>query len=232
MLESILKYQEIESNILAAETELSKSKEREKAAEMQQVLKAGHNKLIAIESTAQKVNDRFKKATEKYEQFTKKLEALEKELENADDAKLAVYEKAYKDFSAVSIMLEKEIAAIYAEIQQINSEYENIMKKSKTDREKFDKYKAAYNKQKEEKEPIINKLKEELASQKKKVDDKLYKIYTQKIEGKIFPVFVALSTNKCGGCRMEISASKLGSMKNNEYGVIECETCGRLVYKK
>lgn len=232
MLENILKYQEIESNIIAAENELSKSTEREKAAQMQQVLKSGHGKLLSLEKTAAVVNAKYKKATEKYNQFNEKLANLEKELETADDAKLALYEKAYKDFSAISASLEKEIAAIYAEIQQISSEYENIIKKSKTDREKFDKYKAAYNKIKSEKEPLIEGLKTSLAQEKKKVDDKLFKIYMQKREGKIFPVFAALNANKCGGCRMEISASKLGSMKSNPYGVIECENCGRFIYSK
>lgn len=232
MLEEILKYQEIQVNILNAENELSKSKEREKAAQMQQILKAGHSRLVALEGLAQKINDKYKKVTEKYEQFTKKLEVLEKELENADADKIAVYEKAYKDFSTISTSLEKEITAIYAESKQIDAEYEEIMKKSKTDREKFDKYKAAYDKLKAEKEPIIFQLKTELAVQKKKVDEKLMKMYLHKVEGKIFPVFVPLSTNKCSGCRMEISASKLGSMKTSEYGIIECETCGRLVYKK
>lgn len=232
MLQSILKYQEIESNIIASETELAKSKEREKATEMQQVLKAGHARLLSLEKTAEKVRMRYKKASDKYAEFTKKLESLEKELENADDGKLELYEKAYKDFSAISNALEKEIAVIYSEIQQINLEYENIIKKSKTDREKFDKYKAAYNKIKSEKEPLIEALKTSLVEQKKQIDDKLFKIYSQKREGKIFPVFVALAVNKCGGCRMEISASKLGAMKTNTYGIIECENCGRFIYNK
>lgn len=232
MLENILKYQELEANIIAAENELSKSAEREKAAQMQQVLKSGHSKLLSLEKTAAIVNSKYKKATDKYAQFTAKLANLEKELESADESKLALYEKAYKDFASISAALEKEIAAIYAEIQQISSEYENIIKKSKTDREKFDKYKAAYNKIKAEKEPLIEGLKTSLAEQKKKVEDKLFKIYYQKREGRVFPVFVALNANKCGGCRMEISASKLGSMKTNPYGVIECENCGRFIFSK
>ena len=214
MLEEILKYQEIEINISTAENELAKSPEREKAAEMQKVLRAGKSKVVEIENAAKKINDRFKKASDKYEQYTKKLEELEKELENADAEKIAVYEKAYKDFSAIANVLEKEIAAIYAEIKQINLDYETTAKKYTVDKTKF------------------NKLKEDLAKQKKKVNEKLLKLYVQKIDNKIFPVFASLSTNKCSGCRMEISASKLGSMKNNEYGIIECENCGRYVYKK
>lgn len=232
MLENILKYQEIEANIVAAENELSKSKEREKATEMQQTLKNNHARLLSLEKSAATVNEKYKKASDKYAQFVSKLDALEKELAQADETKTAIYEKAYKDFSAVSAVLEKEIAAIYAEIQQINQEYENIMKKSKTDREKFDKYKAAFNKIKAEKEPEIAAMKDSLEAQKKSIDEKLFKVYNQKREGKVFPVFVEINANKCGGCRMEISASKLGSMKSNAYGVIECENCGRLNFKK
>ena len=232
MLENILKYQEIESKLIAEESELSKSKDREKAAEIQQILKNQRSRIVELENQAAKVNASYKKATEKYAEFLKKLEALEKEMESADSSKVAVYEKAYKDFSAVANSLEKDIASIYSLIQEISKEYEGIMKKSKEDRAKFDKYKTAYDKLKAEKEPKITALKEELAKQVKSIDSKLLNIYNQKRDSKMFPVFVAIAAKKCGGCRMEISASKLGQMKTNEYGVIECEICGRFIYNK
>lgn len=232
MLKSILKYQEIEGNLIAEENELLKSKDREKASEIQQTLKNQHSRLVSLENQAAKVNDSYKKATEKYNEFLKKLESLEKEIETADAQKIAIYEKAYKDFSAIANTLEKDIANIYSLIQQISKEYEEIIRKSKTEREKFDKFKAAYAKLKSEKEPKIAQAKEMLQKQVKEIDSKLLSIYNQKRDSKMFPVFVALASNKCGGCRMEISASKLGQMKTNEYGVIECENCGRFIYNK
>lgn len=232
MLENILRYQEIESGLISEENELLKSKDREKAAEIQQTLKNQHSRLISLENQAAKVNDSYKKATEKYNEFLKKLESLEKEMDSADQSKTAIYEKAYKDFSAVANTLEKDIANIYTLIQQISREYEEIIKKSKTEREKFDKYKASYAKLKAEKEPKIADAKQKLVEQAKLIDSKLMSKYTQKRDSKMFPVFVALVSNKCGGCRMEISASKLGQMNTNQYGVIECENCGRYIYKK
>ena len=232
MLKNILEYQDIEGRLVAEESELLKSNDREKASEISQSLKNQHTKLLALENQAQKVNDSYKKATAKYEEFLKKLESLEKEMENADSSKTAIYEKAYKDFAAIANTLEKDIATIYNHIQQISKEYEEIIKKSKSDREKFDKYKAAFAKLKAVKEPKIEDLKNKLQETKEKVDSKLLNIYLQKRETKKFPVFVALIANKCGGCRMEISASKLGQMKTNDYGVIECENCGRLIYNK
>ncbi len=232
MLENILKYQEIEGKLIVEETELSKSKDREKAAELSTILKSQKTRLIEIEAQAKKVNESYAKAIEKYEEFLKKLEELEKEMANADASKLAVYEKAYKDFSAIANALEKDITNIYNHIQQITKEYDEIIKKSMSDRVKFDKYKALFDKFKAEKEPLIEGLKAKLQDAKGKVDSKILNIYMQKREVKKFPVFVALISNKCGGCRMEISASKLGQMKTNEYGVIECENCGRLIYNK
>ena len=75
MLENILKYQEIEGNLIAEENELLKSKDREKAAEIQQTLKNQHSRLVALENQAAKVNDSYKRATEKYNEFLKKLES-------------------------------------------------------------------------------------------------------------------------------------------------------------
>lgn len=232
MLEKIIEYQNIEAEVVSAENELAKSPDREKASEIQQVLKNQHARLIALEKSAEKINKAYDLATKKYQEYVKKLDELEKELENADGAKLAVYEKAYKDFYAISNSLEKEITAMYTEVQQVSHEYEEIIKKSKSDRARFDKFKASYSKLKQEKEPKIEELKKKLASMKKEVDDKLMQKYMQKREGRIFPVFVMLNGTKCGGCRMEISASKLGAMNSNDYGVIECENCGRYIYKK
>ena len=197
MINKILEYQKTEAEIVKLENELLKSKDREKASEIQVVLKNQRARLIALENAAEKVNASYKKATDKYAEFLKKLEQLEKELESADESKVAVYEKAYKDFYAVANSLEKEIASMYTEVQQINREYEEIIKKSKTDREKFDKFRAAYAKLKAEIEPKIEEHNKKLEAMKKDIDEKLYQKYMQKREGKKFPVFVALTEKKC-----------------------------------
>ena len=232
MLDKILNYQQIDAELVSNENDLLKSKDREKATEIQQSLKNQHTKLLSLEAQAEKVNAAYKKATEKYAEFVKKLESLETEMKNADESKTAVYEKAYKDFSAIANSLEKDIANIYQQVQQISKDYEEVIRKSKSDREKFDKYKAAYAKLKAEKEPKIEELSKKLQEIAKKVDSKLFSIYKQKRDSKLFPVLVELAASKCGGCRMEVSASKIAQMKNNEFGFIECENCGRLIYKK
>ena len=232
MFDKILEYQKIEGAIIKLETELSKSGDREKAAAIQQELKAFHSRILVLEENAKKANDAYSKAIKKYQEYNEKLAELEKQIETASDENYELFEKAYKDFMNISNALEKEIAKLHNDIQQISHEYEEIIKRSKVGREKFDVYKAKYTKLKNEIEPQIAENKEKLSKLQKEIDAKLYQRYAQKRESRIFPIFVPLTDNKCGGCRMEISASKLGAMKGNEFGVIECENCARIIYTK
>ncbi|MBQ8452138.1 MAG: hypothetical protein IJ538_05165 [Clostridia bacterium] len=232
MLEKILEYQNLETEILNLENKLSKSEAREKASKIQQKLKGQRENLISLEENAKRVNNAYNVAVQKYTEYLKKLEELEKELETADGAKLALYEKAYKDFSSIASSLERDIAAIHTEVQKISRDYETTIKQSKIDREQFDKFRDIYNKEKTDLEPKIENLKKDLSKKEKGIDESLFSIYKQKRENNLFPIFVLLNVNKCGGCRMEISASKLGQMKTNKFGTVECENCGRLNYTK
>lgn len=230
MLDKIIEYQNTESKLIAKENELLRSKDREKATEIQKILKSQHAKLIELDNLAQKTNQLYLKAVEKYNQFSKKLEELEKQVDGADESKAQLYENAYKDFTVVANALEKDITSIHYEIQKISNEYEAVMKKSKVDRDNFDKYKAAYDDLKRKVEPEIENLKKSLEIQEKGVETELVKKYKSKRENRIFPVFVANLQNKCGGCRMGISATQIDEMKKSKYGIIECENCGRYIY--
>lgn len=231
MLKKMLEYQKVEGKCIALENELSKSKDKENASKMQQILKKQHSDLLALENSAKKINETYNSAIAKYEEYIKKLEILEKQVEEADVENAENLEKMYNDFMAVGASLEKNISKIYIEIQDINKAYEDIIKKSKTDRQKFDAYKKAYTELKNAKDPEIAKLKEQMGELEKQIDPKVFDIYKQKRESHVFPVFVPFMDKKCGGCRMEISASKVSQFKNNDLGIIECETCGRYVYQ-
>ena len=70
MIEKVLEYQKVESELIKTEIELSKSKDKEKALEIQQVLKNQQARLVALEKSAQKVNASYKKATENSKQMS------------------------------------------------------------------------------------------------------------------------------------------------------------------
>jgi len=230
MFAKILEYQKIEGDIISLENKLNKSAEREKAVQLQQVLRSQQARFVALEANAKKYNEAYLKAVAKFEEYSKKLEELEKQATVVDADKIDLYEKAYKDFAAVANSLEKEISKLHVEIQQTTREFQETRAKYSKDLESFGKYKAVYSKQKAEIEPKIDEAKKQLAALQKEIDAKLMQKYNQKREGKVFPVFVKLNVNMCGRCGVEFPATKLIGMKNSEFGTIECESCGRISF--
>ena len=231
MLKNIIEYQLEETKLIKLENELTESASRKKASEIQQVLKSQQSELITLENLAKKTNNNFSTAVKKYEEYMKKLDALEKEIESASPEKSELYEKMYKDFISIGATLEKEIIKIRNEVKKISENYEDIIKKSKTLRTEFDKHFSVYKKLKDKNEPAIAELKTKLEKLEKNIDSKIMTIYKQKRDGHKFPVFSPLMEKKFGGCRMDISASKLEQMKTSELGIIECENCGRYIYQ-
>ena len=229
-MQEIIKYQEIDTKIRKIKNEIESSKNKKGAAEMQQYLKDGQAKLLKLESVAKNLTAQYEKAVKLYNDFVNKLEALTKSVDSANLEKMPELENTIKSFMNNSETLENNINALATKIAQANKEFESVMNNAKKAKHNLEVYKSNYNKEKEKVEPEINKLKEELSAQKAKVDPTLLAKYNAKADGKIFPIFVSESSGKCGGCRMEISASKLSDLKSK--GVIECENCGRLIYNK
>ena len=63
------------------------------------------------------------------------------------------------------------------------------------------------------------------------MDKQLLLEYKKRRNDNIFPVVVPLEgKNFCGRCRMELPMAAIS--KINDTGVITCEHCKRLVYKK
>mgnify|MGYP003490361821 CR=1 FL=1 len=69
---------------------------------------------------------------------------------------------------------------------------------------------------------------------KKAVDPVLMDKYAKKRDNKMYPIVYSVeehgSNIVCGYCKMEISLSEASKLKAGE--VIECATCGRLIYRK
>ena len=229
-MQEILKYQEIDAKIRKLNQELSSSKNKKGAGEMQQYLKDGQAKLLKIEEIAENLTKQYEKAVKLYNDFVNKLELLTKSVESVELAKMAELENTINTFKTNSETLENNINALANKINQANKEFETLMNNAKKAKHNLEVYKTNYAKEKEKIEPEIARLSKELLDQKTKVNPSILAKYNSKSEGKVFPIFVPCADGKCGGCRMEISAGKRSDL--NAKGVIECENCGRLIYNK
>lgn len=228
-MQEILKYQELDSKIRKLELELASSKNRKGATEMQQYLKDGQAKLIKLEGVAENLSKQYEKAVSLYKEFIEKIEKLAKSIDELDNGKSTDLDNILNNYINTSETLENNINALAGKLSAANKEVEVLMNNAKKAKHNLEIFKTNYGKEREKFEPEIIKLKEELVKQKTKVSPSLLSKYLTKAEGKLFPIYVQEAKGRCSGCRMEISASKLSAL--NSGSAIECENCGRFIYK-
>ena len=227
-MQELLKYQDLDNQLRKLSGILNASESRKKANQMQQYLKDSQVKLINLDKASGQVVDLLSKLKQEENAVIEKVEML---LKKEGKISLEDYEITSNDISKLIERLskiERDLNNVQNKLISINKEFEGLMKNAKTARNNLNIYKQEYDKQKAQYEPQIEKLKQELNEQKKRVKPELLAKYNAKAEGKIFPIFVSLKDNRCSGCRMEVSASKIKDLKNGNF--VECENCGRIIY--
>ena len=228
-IKEMLEYQKLDGEIRKLEAEVKNSEERKNATKMQDYLRDGQAKLISLEKTSEKLIGVYKKAMQAYNDFAERLEKLLKEGTGESPEEVTQRLERANQFMLVSSKLEKDLESLSASIAKVNAEFDNIMKNSKTAKANFEVYKNRFNELKAKVEPRLAELKAEQSKLKSKIDADMLAKYNHKAESK-YPVFVRAQDNRCGGCRMEISGTKLKQLK--EKGIIECENCGRIIFSE
>ena len=91
--------------------------------------------------------------------------------------------------------------------------------------------KAKIEAKKNEVAPKIAELQEKIKELEPKVKDKeAYKKYKELREKGLFPVYVKLVGNSCGGCTYELSLNFIEKLKKRK--MLTCEHCGRIIMIK
>lgn len=226
-MKEILEYQKLDGKIRKIENEIKNSEDRKNASKMQDYLRDSQVKLVKLEEQSEKLVKIQKKAIEAYNDFALKLEQAIKEEKSSTPAEVSAQMEKLNSFHAICAKLEKDIESLKTSLEKVSAEFDAIMKNSKTAKGNFEVYKNRFNEMKKSREPELAELTRERDELSKTIDAKIMEKYRQKVESKS-PVFVPSTNSTCGGCRMEISGSKMKSLK--EQGFIECENCGRIIY--
>lgn len=236
MIENLLKYQTADAKLREIEKELAKSEERKKAVEAKKYLDG-------VEGAVNKLDDRagelllayeeLKKLTDKIEEQKEELGSALEEIEDETGANFVIKKAeelngAIKNISAKIKKLEEEISTIAKEYAIVKKRTKEEQEKYKENASKYNEFKASFKAKKEE-------VEKELETLKKSVVPELMEKYVKKRENKIYPVVFEVEehgkdNNVCGYCKMELSLSEVSRLKTGD--VIECASCGRLLYRK
>lgn len=228
-MKNILKYQELDNEIVGLENDLKHNSERKNIVKMQQLLKDCQTKLLELNEKSKKLFQEFENYTSVFNQMTENLEVVGKNLDKKDEKKIEGLIDANDAITNNLMRLEKKIASIIAECDSVQNEYNNIMKSARQAKASGQKSKENFANAKADTDAKIAEIQKELEKLEKVVDKQLLAKYKHK-RAERANVFVPDLNGTCGGCRMEISASKKSKLKAD--GMIECENCGRIIYTK
>lgn len=228
---SILAYQEVDKKLYNLEQDLAKDPNKKRCNDLNQTARTSQQKSSQLEEQAGailKELSELKKsidATKKHGAEVLSSDVSELTVEQIDEA-VSKKDRITSNLTA----LDKRLTKLAENINHVLSEFNRTIKLYNEAKQQYQKFKAAYDAKVKESEPKMTELSKQLAALEKNIDPKTLEIYKAKRADKIFPVFVQLLGNTCGRCRMELSASAISKLKNEQ--ILTCENCRSVIYYK
>ncbi len=231
MLTNILKYQDLDSKLVSLQKSLDEHPLKKSVASMVAQVKGEQNKLITLENQAQATLKEFDSLKAEYEKsITKMNDLLKVDTEKLSEAEFEALIKKTAELSNVLNNLERKVSTSGMKVNQILQQFDAAKKNIIISRTKHKEAKEKYDAIKAQTEPQIAAIEKQMKDLEPTIDSAILAKYKHIRQDNIMPVFVPLTNNSCGGCRMEMSAAFVNKVKDK--GCLECEQCRRLVYIK
>lgn len=229
MIEQILAYQNVDAKLRKIEVELGGSEERKKAVSAKKFLDVAPENVNKLNARAGDLEAEYKNALSQMEKFNEQQQELAHALNSLEDQTEAEYLiKKAEQLASETKALESKLLKLAEDIANVIKEFNGIRAQMKNAKAQYEEFGKKYNELKASKQAEKDAIEKELATLKAKADPSLMERYLKKRANKIFPILYGVNGKICGACNMELSMADLGKLKNGE--IIDCETCGRLLY--
>lgn len=228
-INKLLDYQKKDSEIIKLEHLLDESKNRKMLNDMIEKVKDSQNKSLALEKLAEELNLEFEALQANFEENSKKFDEIsKKEFDKLSEEEAESIEKLTQSLMANFAVLDKKFVALAEKISKTLTQFDAAKKSYSVARENHKKYKEMYDEEMQKIQPRIDVLRAELNQLEKDISKEVVAKYKQHRQDNLFPIFVPLNNNACGGCQMELSIAFVDRLK--EKGYLECENCRRLIF--
>ena len=229
MFEKILEYQKLDGEILALNRKLEKDETKISLNKVVGMVKEAQSKLIDLENRAKLLIEDYNKSKTSYEESFSKIEKLSKlDINSLDEEKANNYlDESNNALNNLSI-LERSLSMQAENINAIIKNFEICRNSIVSLKQKYKELKQKVDENQSKMEPEIKAIQSKMLALEKQIDSNILNKYKHLRQDRIFPVFVPLNNNACGGCSMELPAALMNKLKENGY--LECEQCRRYIY--
>ena len=232
MIEQILKYQNLDAELLKLEKDLESNESREQANLITKFVKDATDRTKQLNEEATTLIKELEKLKEVENKGVEHVVKLAKqELGELSEPELRDIEIKITNASKNLKELERRLITQMEKVKSVLLEFENTKKKIILARQKHKDHKEKYDAMLKEVTPKLEEMKKDLQKLEKIVDKELFDKYKELRKDGVFPILVPLQDGKaCGGCRSSLPSSTIEKLKQND--TIRCENCRRIIYAK
>ena len=228
-IKSILEYQKKDAEKIKIERLLNSNPNKIGQNKMLETAKLSQQKSTELETKAGVVINEIESIKKTGEQNAAMLESLiAKDTEGLSEEELSNISANIQKISQNLAIIDKKLQQNAENVNMIIAEFNKTKDLHQKAKDKYSEYKTLFDAEFAKVKPEFDKIDAELKAMESKVDKDALAKYKARRAEKIFPVFVALSGNSCGGCRMEQAGVVVSKIKANGY--LECENCRRIMY--
>lgn len=231
-LDKILEYQKVDQELMALESEVAKSEQRQKLATAIAKRNTATETVVKLRQEASDLLVSYSAIREKIEALKEELDDFDGIIEDVQDATEAEY--YIKNVSAIAdkiSALEKEASGASSKIDQINDNYKKTWDLGVKANDAYKSAKAEYDLLMKDLQPKVVEIQKKLAELKGEISPKMMEAYLALRNAKKMPAVVEYDKNAaiCGRCRMEVPNDTKAKLRNAG-DFAECPNCRRILY--
>ena len=229
MLQKLLDYQKLEGKLLNLERELESHPSRVTLNKVIALVKDEQNKLLALEDKAKNLMQEYEKSKKEYEETVDTISNLAKM-----DTATMTEEEISKNIEALNKLdtslgfMVRTLSSQQEAVTAILKNFETCKNNIVILKQKYKESKLNFDKIEGDIKPKCEEVKKQMQTMEKDLDKTMFTKYKQLRQDKIFPIFVPLNQNACGGCSMSLPKAVIDKLKQDGY--LECEQCRRYIY--
>ena len=231
-MKTILEIQKLDRQIKAYKREVEKCPASVDFNNYKKILQEGRARFEQLENQANEIIKIYDKAINKFSQFKGNSEILRKR--NVENISLENATALIGDANGLVGELSEEnrrIEEIVRKAEEVVRKSADLSNKLTEAKKRSAVIKAKIEQKRQEVAPKIAEVEKKIKELEPNVQDKeKYAKYQEMKEKGIFPVFVNLEENFCGGCKVELPLNFIEKLKTHK--MLPCEHCSRIIMIK
>ena len=227
-MKEMLEYQSLEHDLLKLKKNSTSSENKNNMIKCKNYIAELNDKGNELETAAKNLYGEYETLMKEYNRVLKNIDSLV----STDIANVAVdevdeYYANSNTYSSELYMIRRNLDNIIKKIKDMLDEFKATKNNIIKAKSKFADSKQLYDSEIEKITPQCNEIKKKMVELEDKIDKNLFSKYQAIRNDKIFPVFVKMKDNHCGGCRVELPMAKINKLKADK--MIACDQCHRII---